>query len=371
MTSVFTPKSDLRFELTTLAGDDRPVYLTGNFCDWYPDIEAYRMTQVSPGQFVFRFPDHQTLPSVLEYKYTRGSWQEAELDSMGQAPANRHVKPTKKRIVRDSVPFWKKRNQPSLDAYQPIVEILPEGLRIGSLKRSRKIHVLLPASYATQPTRRYPVLYLTDAQNLYGQGSAYGNWHIDKRLAVLAAQEGVEVIVVAIEHGDKHRIQEFSPYQNPKLGKGKGRVFVQAVVSQLKPFIDSHYRTLPDRTYTGIGGSSLGGLLASFAGLTFPEVFGRLMVFSPSLWVSNRIFFDVIHFFEPYDTRLYLYGGGKEGASMVQNLKALYETIDRQGFATDKLSVKLQIDPEGEHKEARWGEEFPGALRWLFAEGSA
>lgn len=250
----------------------------------------------------------------------------------------------------------------------PIVEVLSETFDIPQLNKSRRVHVLLPHNYYEKPEERYPVLYMMDAQNLFGEGSAYGNWEIDSSLTHLAEEDKANVIIIAIDHGEEDRIQEFSPYDNPRLGKGLGYLFLKFVTETLKPHVDATYRTKPERLNTGMGGSSVGGLLSIYAALMFPHVFGRLMIFSPSLWISQRIYFDAIHFFEPFETRIYLYAGGKEGANMLPNVERLQKTLHNQGFGYKRVKIKTSIDPEGEHNEEQWKKEFPIALRWLFFE---
>jgi predicted alpha/beta superfamily hydrolase len=137
-------------------------------------------------------------------------------------------------------------------------------------------------------------------------------------------------------------------------------------VRTLKPYIDKNYRTLPDRQHTGIGGSSMGGLISIYAGLMYPETLGRLMIFSPSLWVSEKIYFDSIEFFNPLETRIYVYAGGKESRYMIPSVERLKESIERQGWSPERLQFKLATDPKGDHTEARWGKEFPKAVEWLF-----
>ncbi len=363
--AVHSAISTLKLELTTPILDDRPVYVSGNFCNWSPDLDELKMERIAPGQYQFTFPKDLDLPGEIEYKYTRGGWNQVELDSNGHAPLNRSV-PFDRKRVKDYVPHWR-RDGVSLDSeLLPIVEVFAESYDIPELRANRKIQVLLPHNYHEQPDRRYPVLYLTDAQNLFGVGSAYGNWGIDRKLAVLATRDRADIIIVAIDHGDNERINEFSPYDTPRNGKGKGREFLRFITNSLKSAIDARYRTKPHRLHTGIGGSSLGGLLATYAGLMHPDVFGKLMIFSPSLWISPRIHYDAIHFFEPFESRIYLYGGNREGANMVKNLKTLNETIEKQCYGYDRVKVKLEIDPQGKHNEARWGEEFPKALEWLY-----
>ncbi|CAG5003672.1 hypothetical protein DYBT9275_03205 [Dyadobacter sp. CECT 9275] len=363
---VQTLTETLVLELTTPYTDKRPVYITGNFCKWYPDLEEYRMTETEPGHYTFEFPADAELPVPLEYKYTRGGWDQVELDRYGQQHPNR-VLQEPHGLIKDQVIRWQKDSTRKSDL-MPIIEVLSETFEIPQLNKKRRVHVLLPHDYYEEPDRRYPVLYMTDAQNLFGEGSPYGNWELDKALTELAKQDAADVIIVAIDHAGDDRVQEFSPYDSPNLGKGLGASFLKFVTDTLKSFVDEQYRTLPDRLNTGMGGSSVGGLLSIYAALMYPNIFGRLMIFSPSLWISRRIYFDAIHFFEPFETRIYIYGGGKEGDEMIPNIHKLQETLQNQGFGYKRVKIKTAIDPKGQHSEKRWGKEFPVALKWLFFE---
>nr|AIA14890.1 Putative esterase [uncultured bacterium] len=356
----------LSIELTTRAIDDRPVYITGNFCKWLPDLEEYRMKMVSPGNYHYQFPEDMELPSPLEYKYTRGGWNQVELDRWGKPYGNRVIAQNEG-VVRDAVEWWQ-TDSSKKTSYAPILELVAEEFEIPQLKKTRRIQVLLPHDYYERPDLSYPVLYMTDGQNLFGEGSEYGNWKIDKSLKKLAKEGKGGIIIVAIDHGDEERIHEFSPYPNPKLGQGAGEKFLRFMTETLKPHIDKNYRTKPDRLNTGIGGSSVGGLLSLYAALMFPQVYGRPMVFSPSLWISQRVYFDVIHFFEPFETRIYLYAGEKEGPNMLTNFNKLKELLENQGFGYSRVQIKSSVDPKGQHNEKQWSKEFPIALKWLFFE---
>jgi predicted alpha/beta superfamily hydrolase len=355
----------ITIELSTPAFDKRPVYITGNFCKWLPDLEEFRMTMVSPGNYVFQFPEDMELPEPLEYKYTRGGWDQVELDRYGKPYGNRVVLKNEG-IVQDTVARWQIDNSAKTD-FSPIIELLSE-FEIPQFQKTRRIQVLLPHDYYERPDLSFPVLYMTDGQNLLGEGSDYGNWKIDKSLSKLAKENKSGVIVVAIDHGGDDRIHELSPYSNPKLGKGQGELFLRFITETLKPYVDTKYRTQPGRLSTGIGGSSVGGLLSLYAALMFPQTFGRLMIFSPSLWISQRVFFDVIHFFEPFQTRMYLYAGAKEGSNMIPNFNKLQETLQSQAFGYDRVQITASMDPKGLHNEKQWSAEFPIALKWLFFE---
>ena len=356
--------ASLALELTTTVDDERPVFVSGNFCEWYPDVERYRMQKIGAGRYHFQFPPDCHFEQPLEYKYTRGGWDQVELDAFGEAPQNRHIK-GKNITQKDFVPHWRRDGRAFDVTYVPTIQTVADDFEIPQLGKKRRIRILLPHDYATS-TKRYPVLYLQDGQNLFGEGSVYGNWEIDKRMAVLAEQNRGGIIVVAIDHGDEDRLHEFAPYTHPKFGKGAGKKYANFIVRTLKPYIDKNYRTRTERQFTGIGGSSMGGLISIYAGLMYPETLGRLMIFSPSLWVSDKIYFDSIEFFNPLETKIYVYAGGKEGRYMIPSVERLKEAIERQGWNNERLQFKLSLDPAGEHTEMRWGKEFPKAVEWLF-----
>ncbi|MCU0354563.1 MAG: alpha/beta hydrolase-fold protein [Cytophagales bacterium] len=358
-----TTAQAIRLEMTTPDTDNRPVFVTGNFNNWLPHDKRFQMERIA-GTYVFSFPPDWQQPEQLEYKYTRGGWDFVELDENGNSTHNRTLA-AGEFAKRDFVPKWRQRNIPFDPAFLPIVHIVSEHFEMPQLKRNRRITALLPHNYH-QTDRRYPVLYMQDGQNLFNEESPFGNWAIDQRLAQLAQRGHGDVIVVAIDHGDEERIREFSPYPTPKWGRGEGRRYTHFLAETLKPHIDSTLRTLPDRAHTGIGGSSMGGLISIYAGLMHPETFGRLMVFSPSLWLTPKIYFDAIEFFNPSDTRIYLYGGEKESGSMVPNLNRLKETLEKRGMDYGQLHFQVSVNPKGHHNEAVWGAEFPKAVEWLF-----
>ena len=355
-------KNILYFELTTPVEDERPVYLSGNFNAWLPDREELRLNKIEEGKYALKFPDTIKLPDTFEYKYTKGGWSQVELDEFGNGIPNRIAK-IKNGIYQDFVPHWRMNGENLSENLMPEIRLISDKFEIPQLDRKRAVYILLPHNYENL-TKHYPVIYLQDAQNLFGNGSEFGNWGIDKQLAVLSAREHGDVIVVAISHGGEERFQEYSPYNNPKLGKGQGRKYAQFLAKTLKPYVDKNFRTKPEREFTGIGGSSLGGLISIYAGLMFPESFGRLMIFSPSLWISPNIYFDAIDFLSHLPSRIYVYAGGKESSLMIPNVEKLKQTLERQGVK--KTVINLSLDPDGKHSEDQWGKEFPKAMQWLF-----
>ncbi|MEY3368097.1 MAG: hypothetical protein RI973_1252 [Bacteroidota bacterium] len=250
-------------------------------------------------------------------------------------------------------------------AYLPKIEVISDKVKAPPLGQHRRIAALLPHDY-DRSGKHYPVLYLQDGQNLLEYRSPFGNWHVDHRLAEMAEKGQGDLIVIAIDHAEQDRVREFSPPEVTRFGVSQGRQYANYMVDELKPYVDRHFRTLPDRQNTGIGGSSMGGLISIYSAFIFPEVFGKMMVFSPSLWLTPKIYFQAIDFFNPFDTKIYLYAGGKESDTMIPNVQRLRSALQRKGLDGSKIEFHLSIDPEGEHNEAKWGTEFPKAVAWLF-----
>ncbi|WP_324718975.1 alpha/beta hydrolase [Salinimicrobium sp. HB62] len=239
-----------------------------------------------------------------------------------------------------------------------IFEIVAPGL--DSL---RTVRVHLPEDYK-EKKKHYPVLYMHDAQNLFDTATAFGGeWQVDE---FMQAQKGQKVIVVGIDHGNEKRISELTPFPNEKYGGGEGAAYVDFLVKTLKPHIDSTYRTLPEAETTAVAGSSLGGLISFYAALTYPEIFGKVGVFSPSFWFSEKIFDLAEAANIPETTRFYFVGGTAESEEMVADLMKMKQILLRQGVLEENLKVKLVRD--GQHNEAFWSREFPEAFQWLFSE---
>ncbi len=355
-------KSVLYFELSTPVEDNRPVYLTGSFNQWLPDKEEFKLSKIEEGKYLFKVPDTVKLPETFEYKYTKGGWNQVELDEFGMPTPNRIAK-TRMGVLKDFVPHWRMDGENLSENLMPEIRLVSDAFEIPQLERKRAVYILLPHNYE-KTDKRYPVIYLQDAQNLFNEDAEFKNWGIDKQLAVLASRGSGDVIIVAIAHGGEQRYQEYSPYNNPKMGKGQGRKYAQFLAKTLKPYIDANFRTKPEREFTGIGGSSLGGLISIYAGLMFPETFSKLMIFSPALWVSPNIYFDAIDFISHLPNKIYIYAGGEEGSTMLPNVEKLRQTFQRQGIR--KTEINVSFDPEGTHTEEQWGKEFPKAVEWLF-----
>ncbi len=229
------------------------------------------------------------------------------------------------------------------------------------LQTTKKIWLYLPKNYANS-TKKYPVIYMHDAQNLFDAKTSYaGDWNVDEKLDSLNAQ----VIIVGIEHGNEKRIEELTPYKNPKYGGGNADKYLDFIVTTLKPEIDKKYRTKPTSKNTTIMGSSLGGLVSFYAVIKYPEVFGKAGVFSPSFWYSNDIY-TYMEKSKKNKAKIYFLCGDKETEdnSMVLDLNKMEHLLNKNRCYCLNLNEK-KIVKGGQHNEKLWRDGFVNAITWL------
>jgi len=250
----------------------------------------------------------------------------------------------------------------------PGVRLLPEQLEIPGLNRKRQVRLYLPPGYASSG-KRYPVLYMHDAQNLFDDATAYaGEWKVDETLDALSKEGKLELIVVGIDNGGDKRMTELNAWDSARFGQAEGKQYTDFVVKTLKPMIDSQYRTLPDRANTAIMGSSMGGLASHYAIAQYPQVFSKAGVFSPAYWTAPASFDFVGTHPLPKDARVYLLMGEKEGDSMVPDVERMAGVVRASGHPVD--ATVLKIVPGAKHNEGFWSSELREALLWMFKPGA-
>ncbi|WP_284619194.1 alpha/beta hydrolase [Aquabacterium humicola] len=243
----------------------------------------------------------------------------------------------------------------------PNVQVLSPPLAMPVLERQRTLRIYLPSSYA-QSTRRYPVIYMHDGQNLFDDATSYvGEWGVDEAMNELARTTAFEAIVVGIDHGGEKRFNELNPWPHPRLGPGEGEQYLRFVVEVVKPFIDAQYRTQPEAKATAVIGSSMGGLISHAAMQRYPQVFGKAGIFSPAYWTAPAIFEEAAQKPLPAEARVYLYMGGREGGDMVPDVQRMHALLRQQPVA-----LEYRLVPEADHNEAAWRAEFARAVRWLY-----
>ena len=262
-------------------------------------------------------------------------------------------------------------------------EVIPSGeLRLhefksGMFRNSRWLRVWVPPGYdhPENQHRQYPVFYLNDGQNLFEASTSFTgvHWQIGETANRLIAEGAVPpMFFVGIDNAQKERMKEYLPYRafNPPIMRPQGKRYPDFLLNEVMPFIQEHYRIAQGAENTGLGGSSLGGLISLFTVLDRPGIFGKLLLESPSLFVSNRRLLKYCRAFRQWPLKSYLAIGTRESgrddrdAQFVRDLQELEHIMRRSGVGHDRLQVR--IDEGASHSEGEWAKRFPEALKFLF-----
>ena len=241
---------------------------------------------------------------------------------------------------------------------------------------TRLVRVWLPPDYDGWGTTRYPVLYLNDGQNLFDPATAFGgvHWQVGETATRLLAEHKIRPLIIVGIDNTKNRAQEYIPYKSkdPRVLNAKGKCYPDFLQREVMPLIEERYPVLKGPENTGLGGSSLGGLITLYTQLSTPGVFGRLLIESPSLFVANRKILDECRRFRNWPTRVYLgmgmreTGNAEKDAKIVGDVREL-ETILREGGLDDRR-LKVRIEEGASHNEAAWAARFPQALGFLYSD---
>jgi predicted alpha/beta superfamily hydrolase len=237
------------------------------------------------------------------------------------------------------------------------------GVGSPELGNTRNLSIYLPPSYDRGRTRRYPVVYMQDGQNLFSRATSYaGDWGLVDRLDTLSAT-GIEAIVVGVWNAGEARLAEYSPFRDSAHGGGAGDRYVSFLADTVKPLVDRRFRTRSDPSDTGVAGSSMGGLISLYAVLSKRSTFGFAAVQSPSVWFADGA---IVPFVEstPRGGPIYLDVGGREGDRQVPEVRRLRDSLCGKGYR-EGVDLMYEEDAEGEHSEAAWGRRFPQALVFL------
>jgi predicted alpha/beta superfamily hydrolase len=256
------------------------------------------------------------------------------------------------------------------------------------LNRTRTLRIYLPPEY-DETDRRYPVLYMQDAQNLFSiKDSAFGQiWNVaeilDKNHEISPEKD---CIIVGIDNGELYRYSEYSPWKSEIVGYylpqalstgmpgGEGFQYIDFIVKTLKPYIDLNFKTLSDREHTGICGSSMGGLISLCAGITHQDIFSKIGAFSSAFYFAED---EVIKLIKKngknQSMSIYLDVGTQETSNhAISNFPEVYvncsknilHALQEVGFQDSEL--KFVIDKGGIHNETDWEKRFPIMFQWIF-----
>jgi len=242
------------------------------------------------------------------------------------------------------------------------------------LEDDRSVGVYLPKIYRETSERRFPVFYLHDGQNVFDGRTSYipgCTWRAHTTADDLVEAGAIQpVILVGVANTGLRRMAEYTPTSDFKLGGGDGKSYARLLIEELKPLIDDRYRTLLGPTDTGLGGSSLGGLISLYIGLKHPETFGRLAVMSPSLWWDHRSMLNFVARVEArpemkMQMKIWMDMGTAEGARHLRDADLLYRTLLQHGWNAGQNLSYSRVEG-GLHNEEAWARRFGDVLRFLF-----
>jgi len=241
------------------------------------------------------------------------------------------------------------------------------------LRNRRDLIVYLPPGYDEQPQRRYPVLYLHDGQNLFDGATSFipgMDWHVGQTADQFIYENRVEpLIIVGIYNAGKQRLGEYTPTRAPKLGGGRANRYAKFLLEEVRPFVQWNYRIADGVERTGIGGSSLGGLVSLYLGLKMPKVFGRIAALSPSVWWNERVIlrFAAAARVAPHP-RIWLDAGTREGGRTVEDVERFRDILVEKGWQPERDLHYERIEG-AEHNEAAWAQRVGPFLQFLFPAG--
>ena len=344
------------------------IYLSGTFNNWNPKDENYKLKPFASGRKSIVLKD--VAIGNYAFKFTRGSFDKVECMADGRDISDRVLDVSSDVSLDLSIAGWKDDypERPKRYSATPQVKIIDTAFKIPQLNRTRRIWIYLPKGYATS-VKAYPVLYMQDGQNLfYDQTAPFGVWGVDECLDTLEKKLDKECIVVGIDNGGDKRLNEYCPYDFSAKGafatpdsKGEGKEYVEFLVKNLKPYIDSKYRTKKGREYTFVAGSSMGGLISEYALLQYPDVFGAAGIFSPAFWIAPQIYTDADNLNTTELPRFFIYAGGKESSTMISDVERMCDVLRKK----KNYEVERELNPLGEHKEKFWQQAFPDFYTWL------
>lgn len=355
------------------------IYVAGTFNGWNPGDPRHRLARADDGTWRAEITDLAE-GTPVEFKVTRGSWATVEQADDGAELPNRRGSFTAARpVIAAAVARWADRGR-SGSTLSGDVRVLRD-VMIPQLGTTRTVWVYLPRGYATT-TRRYPVLYMFDGQNLFdARRAAFGReWGVDEAVETLSLEGDLPqgLVVVGVENSSaracEYNVFASDPHPACPEGSALGDRTVDFIVDTLKPMIDGAYRTLPDRAHTGVAGSSMGGSMALRAAASRPTVFSRAAALSPSY--QNRLsspvgmpgYLRAASLSQPL--RVHQDMGDAEqireldARALTANMRAVADALRAAGVADE--SQRARVVPGATHDEAAWSARVGETLRWLW-----
>lgn len=378
------------------ASTQSPIYLAANHYGWHAGAADLRLEQRSDGRWQITLP-RAPEPGRMQFKFTRGSWETVEV-AEDLSDIDNRVLPdvpaafaegganAERPVIRLTISGWADQREGAaagakVDPYRRL-EVTGQVRRLqvtgggGAAAGSvRDVLVWLPPGYGADPGRAYPVLYLLDGQNVFEAAPGTpGEWGADETAQRLVSEGAVEpLVIVAVPHAGAARVSEYLPVPALEGVEPAAGAFLEFLAREVMPRVERAFRVRTDREGRGIGGSSLGGVFAVYAAAERPDLFGRLLVESPTpMGAAHDQWLRVLRGAKRWPGRVFIGVGGREqavaeGAGAPRSVVAAAREIELVlRSSAGSPDVRFVVEPEAEHDEAAWAGRFPDALRHLY-----
>ena len=360
------------------------VYLAGNLPDlgpWRPDGRALAGTD-RDRTIELSAP----AGTMLEYKFTLGTWDREALSGTGSVPPNNRLTFARDTVITHEITAFKR----------PVADYIADWQGSGVLGRlaywtdvrskylgpARNVEIWLPPGYDADTSKRYPVLYMSDGQNLFDPRIANTgvDWGVDEAIVRLAQRQVIPSVIVVGVWNSNERGVEYSPWQ-------RAPDYARFLIEELMPRVNASFRTLTGPQNTTVMGSSMGGLLSFYLVTHHPEAFGACGCMSTAFLLSPAIvqlYFTGVPKVDHPDTTAYIehdiqaglqvpkgarywfdFGGQGLDTNFGPSHEIVRQWLLRQGLKEGRDFV-IRRYPDATHNEASWRARLEDPLTFLF-----
>jgi predicted alpha/beta superfamily hydrolase len=226
------------------------------------------------------------------------------------------------------------------------------------LENKRNIIVWLPPSYKEDLKRHYAVLYMHDGQNIMDPKTSFAgiDWQVDETLTKLIRKNKIREIIVVGIYNTKERLEEYSD-------TSKGRKYIKFVIRELKPFIDSEYRTMTNKENTAVMGSSMGGLISFLFAWNHPEIFSKSGCMSSAFYYHDDKAIRMVKNYKGDKKKIKIYiDHGEDGLEKGQKM---FCALSKKGYLIG-TDLDYFYAPDAEHNEKAWADRLERPLLFFF-----
>ena len=262
------------------------------------------------------------------------------------------------------------------------LEIQSMELLVPYTKKMRRIRVLLPKNYFNE-NMSYPVVYMHDGQNVFYSRESFSG-HSWKTIPAIKKNPFLpNMIIVGIDNDNENRLYEYSPwkFQNDTISSADSMIpfgleYGKFVVDVVKPYIDKHYRTKPEREFTAMVGSSLGGSISQYLGAKYSDIIGCLGIFSSANWLFQKSFDNFMTDIKIINQKVFIMVGTNEfnepdNSLMAGNINQRYIDSSLTYFrqlltkGVDLANLDFVIAAGEKHNERAWANYLPRCLKFF------